>query len=95
MEQSSSPVQDQLSNVQQVQANKGAFAGILKYGSIVTWGHPEFGADSSAQDQLRSVQQVQAAERAFAAILEGGSIVTWGSIRWWRQLFRPRSAEGC
>ena len=46
---------------------------------VVTWGHPDFGGDSSAvQHQLRSVQQVQATDRAFAAIREDGSVVTWG-----------------
>ena len=46
---------------------------------VVTWGHPDFGGDSSrAQGQLKGVQQVQATDRAFAAILSDGSVVTWG-----------------
>ena len=50
----SSAVQDQLRNVQQVQATQAAFAAILADGSVVTWGDPEDGGDSSAiQDQLR------------------------------------------
>ena len=57
----SSAVQDQLKNVQQVQAWKGAFAAIRADRSVVTWGHAEDGGDSSAvQDQLKNVQQVQA-----------------------------------
>ena len=46
--------------------------------AVVTWGHADFGGDSSAvQDQLRGVQHVQATPGAFAAILENGSVVTW------------------
>ena len=45
----------------------------------MTWGHENWGGDSSAvRDQLRGVQQIQATKRAFAAILEDGSVVTWG-----------------
>eukprot|EP00435_Cladocopium_sp_Y103_P015986 s149_g3.t4 len=43
---------------------------------ILTWGHPDYGADRFAT--VKSVQQVQATERAFAAILGDGSVVTWG-----------------
>ena len=70
----SSAVQDQLKNVQQIQASSCAFAAILADGSVVTWGHAAFGGDSRAvQDQLKNVQQIQASERAFAAILADGS----------------------
>ena len=76
----SSAVQDQLRNVQQVQATDRAFAAILADGSVVTWGDPDYGGDSSAvQDHLRNVQQVQATWDAFAAILADGSVVTWGN----------------
>ena len=52
----SSAVQEQLKNVQQIQASSGAFAAILGDGSVVTWGHADYGGDSSAvQDQLRNV----------------------------------------
>ncbi|OLQ01444.1 E3 ubiquitin-protein ligase HERC2 [Symbiodinium microadriaticum] len=75
----SEDVQEQLKNVQQIQASGQAFAAILRDGSVVTWGHAGFGGDSSAvQDQLRDVQQIQASEGAFAAILGDGSVVTWG-----------------
>ena len=77
----SSYVQDQLKNVQQIQASKGAFAAILGDGSVVTWGFPRHGGDSSpVQDQLKDVQQIQASNYAFAAILGDGSVVTWGSV---------------
>ena len=52
----SRPVQDQLKNVQQIQASGSAFAAILDDGSVVTWGNaPVQGGDSSAvQDQLKN-----------------------------------------
>ena len=54
----SSAVQDQLKNVQQIQAAPCAFAAILGDGSVVTWGDAGCGGDSSAvQDQLKNVQQ--------------------------------------
>eukprot|EP00434_Breviolum_minutum_P046847 symbB.v1.2.043403.t1/scaffold14375.1/size858/1 len=76
----SSAVQDQLANVQQIQASDGAFAAILEDGSVVTWGEADHGGDGSAiRDQLKGVQQIQATRfGAFAAILEDGSVVTWG-----------------
>ena len=77
-----SEVQDLLKGVQQVQATTGgtgAFAAILADGSVVTWGDPDDGGDSSeVQDQLKGVQQIQATGSAFAAILADGSVVTWG-----------------
>eukprot|EP00439_Symbiodinium_sp_Y106_P066772 s742_g10.t3 len=84
----SSAVQDQLRDVQQIQASSYAFAAIRRDGSVVTWGHAEFGGDSSAvRHRLRDVQQIQASYDvqqiqasygAFAAILGDGSVVTWG-----------------
>eukprot|EP00435_Cladocopium_sp_Y103_P035419 s149_g9.t1 len=72
-------VQDQLRNVQQVQATGNEFAAILADGSVVSWGNPLGAGDSSTvQDQLRNVQQVVATYLAFAAILADGSVVTWG-----------------
>ena len=75
----SSKVQEQLRNVQHIQATDGAFAAVLESGAVVTWGNPEHGGDSSQdQEQLRSVQHIQSTRRAFAAILESGAVVTWG-----------------
>ena len=46
-------VQDQLVNVQQIQATGFAFAAILVDGSVVAWGLPDFVGDCSAvQDQF-------------------------------------------
>ena len=48
-------------------------------GSVVSWGHPEFGGDSTGvRNQLRGVQQV-ASDSVFAAILADGSVVAWGN----------------
>ena len=70
-------MQDRLKGVQQVQSNPSAFAAILADGSVVTWGIPEYGGDSSeVRDQLNDVQQVQSNGSAFAAILADGSVVT-------------------
>ena len=65
--------------MQQIQATIRAFAAILADGSVVAWGAPDYGGDSSVvQDQLKDVQQIQATIRAFAAILADGSVVAWG-----------------
>ncbi|OLP91981.1 putative E3 ubiquitin-protein ligase HERC1 [Symbiodinium microadriaticum] len=75
----SSAVQEQLRDVQQIQASQQAFAAILADGSVVTWGHADYGGDSSSvQNQLRDVQHIQASSCAFAAVLGDGSVVTWG-----------------
>ena len=64
----------------QLAANDRAFALWCPGGDhVVTWGDPEFGADSSAvQDQLRSVQKIESSFGAFAAILADGSVIAWG-----------------
>ena len=77
----SSAVQDQLKNVQQIQASSHAFAAVLGDGSVVTWGKSAYGGDSSAvQGQLKNVQQIQASEGGFAAVLGDGSVVTWVTL---------------
>ena len=54
-----------LHNVQQVFASQAAFAAILEDESVLTWGDPQCGGDSSeVEDQLRNVQVVQAREIA-------------------------------
>ena len=58
---------------------KPGFSALLGDGSVVTWGHADYGGYSSnLQEQLRDVQQIQASDSAFAAILGDGSVVTWG-----------------
>ena len=52
--------------------------------TVVTWGHPNYGGDSSkVQDQLKNVQQVcGTVVGAFAAILADESVVTGGDIEY-------------
>ena len=78
----SSEVQNQLKNVQQIQATQAAFVAILGNGSVVTWGDCQYGGDKSeVQDQLKNVQKVQACDSAFAAILADGSVVYLGVMK--------------
>ena len=72
-------MQDQLTNVKQIQATAHAFAAILD-GSVDARGMADLGGDCGAvQDQLKNVQRVHASKGAFAATLGDGSVVTWGS----------------
>jgi alpha-tubulin suppressor-like RCC1 family protein len=66
--------------VQQIQSTRRAFAAPLADGSVVTWGSPNHGGDSSeVRDRLKNVQHIAASTSAFAAVLNDGSIVTWGN----------------
>ena len=66
----------------QVCGSRHAFAAIMGDRSIVTWGNPHYGGDSSAvRNQLENVTCIQATGRAFAALLADGSVVTWGDAR--------------
>ncbi|CAE7775016.1 unnamed protein product [Symbiodinium sp. KB8] len=73
-----SAVKDQLKDVQQIHATRGAFAAILANGSVVTWGYDGGGESSAVRDQLKNVRQIQSTLRAFAAIRGDGSVVSWG-----------------
>ena len=56
-----------------------SFAALIGDGSVVTWGDPDRGGDSShVQEKLRNMCHIQATEFAFAAVLDNGSVVTWG-----------------
>lgn len=45
----------------------------------ITWGHPEFGGDSSTvQSDLLDVKSIFSNEEAFAALKSDGSVITWG-----------------
>ena len=58
----SSQAQEQLRNVQQIQATGAAFAAVLESGHVVSWGRASYGGDSShVQEQLRKVQDAFAA----------------------------------
>lgn len=72
-------MQGELQNVTGIQASGGAFAALRLDKTVITWGHPDCGGDSSAvQGQLHDVHQIQAAGDAFAAIVKEGKVVTWG-----------------
>ena len=60
--------------------NKAAFAALKSDGSVVTWGDPLYGGDSSTvSNQLSSgVVQLYSTYAAFAALKDDGSVVTWG-----------------
>ena len=52
----SAAIQHQLQNVRKLYGSKGAFAAILADGSLITWGEPNGGGDSSGvEDQLTSL----------------------------------------
>jgi hypothetical protein len=48
--------------------------------SVVTWGHPEFGGNSSgvSGELLSGVTAIASTDGAFAAIKSDGKVVTWG-----------------
>ena len=51
----SSQVAEQLKNLQQIQATGRAFAAVLESGTVVTWGDPDSGGDSSLQGEARNI----------------------------------------
>eukprot|EP00439_Symbiodinium_sp_Y106_P022733 s1164_g2.t2 len=56
-------------------ATASAFAAVLGDGSLVSWGNPNSGGDSSSvQHRLLNVRQVSATHGAFAALLGDGSV---------------------
>ncbi|CAE8718594.1 unnamed protein product [Polarella glacialis] len=69
-----SPSLHLLGGVVQGCATTGAFAVIKNNGSVVTWGHPDMGGDSSAVASLltEGVVQIVATDTAFAAIKDDG-----------------------
>ncbi|CAK9014284.1 Sulfhydryl oxidase [Durusdinium trenchii] len=57
-----------------------AFAGITNESTVVAWGAPEFGGDSSGVEaQLKEVKQICATESGFAALRQDGLVVSWGT----------------
>lgn len=52
---------------------------VTAQGTVVTWGAPDGGGDSSAvADQLTNVREVVGSSGAFAALRADGRVVTWG-----------------
>ena len=58
-----------------------AFAAVTNTNSIVTWGHVDYGGDSSSVD-LTNVDSIYSTDKAFAALKDvqdgSGSVVVWG-----------------
>ena len=66
-------------HVCKIQSTERAFAAVRSDGSVVCWGMPEYGGESSSvQAQLKHVREIQSTKYAFAALLEDGRVVTWG-----------------
>ena len=74
------------SGVDKVFSNGGAFAALKDDGAVVTWGHSDFGGDSSnaSGDLTSGVKEIVGTipsywdKGAFAAIKNDGSVVVWG-----------------
>ena len=69
--------------VQTIVTSRSAFAAVKVDGSVVTWGDPDSGGDSSgvAEQLSGGVQIVVGNSGAFAAVKMDGSVVTWGNSR--------------
>jgi len=59
-------------------SNGFAFAALKADGSVVTWGDPDFGGNSSGLDFSAGVDTIFSNVFAFAALMLDGSVVTWG-----------------
>ena len=61
-------------------ANGDAFAVLKSDGSVVTWGNPYYGGDSSsvASEISSGVKKLIQLDNSIAALKENGKIVTWG-----------------
>lgn len=63
----------------QVHGNLYAFAAILQNGSVVAWGDPRYGGDSSAiQSELYDITHIFSNYRSFAALRDDGEVIVWG-----------------
>ena len=68
-------------DVVDLSATSCALALILSDGTVMTWGDPEGGGDSSAvKADLIKVHSVVGTVEAFAAVRSDGKVITWGSI---------------
>ncbi len=56
-----------------------AFAQIDDKGNVTTWGHKQFGGDSTeVQQELHHITHIKSTDAAFAAITNDKRVVTWG-----------------
>jgi len=65
--------------VRHVYASHGAFAALKDDGSVVAWGHDNYGGDTSkVADALRSgVKELKSSGDTFTALKDNGSSVQW------------------
>ncbi|CAK9069221.1 Cilia- and flagella-associated protein 157 (Flagellar-associated protein 77) [Durusdinium trenchii] len=78
----SGAVQQQLQQVIRLCASVSAFAALRADGTVITWGHPDYGGTGPAASGLPSVSPVRrlwATSAAFAALRDDGRVITWGS----------------
>lgn len=77
---------DLAEGVDSVVSNMYAFAARKSDGSVITWGRPDYGGDSSTvaldlrADKTNWVNSIVATCCAFAAHRNDGRVVTWGKI---------------
>eukprot|EP00755_Sulcionema_specki_P039367 Sspe_Gene.24275::Locus_9588_Transcript_2_2_Confidence_0.667_Length_13454::g.24275::m.24275 len=64
----------------QLHSTNKAFAALRADGSVVAWGHPGYGGDTStvASALTGEVEALFSTDRAFAALKRNGAVVAWG-----------------
>jgi len=66
-------------DITNVAINSNAYAALRSDGTVVVWGNPDTGGDSSAvASELVKVKSIHGSGSAFVALKEDGSVVTWG-----------------
>ncbi|MGJ0623279.1 hypothetical protein [Xenorhabdus bovienii] len=69
-----------MTNIVQVATTAFACAALRSDGTVVTWGRPEYGGDSSdVSSQLTKVRAIYSTGAAFVALTVDKRVVTWGN----------------
>jgi len=73
---------DLQSDVKSINSTWDAFAALKTNGSVVTWGSPQCGGDSSSvsSDLQFGVKSIIPNSMAFAALKINGKVITWGEF---------------
>ncbi|CAE7439767.1 unnamed protein product [Symbiodinium sp. CCMP2592] len=88
-------VQHQLTSVKAIQATESAMAALIEDGTVVAWGHQDYGGDCKAFAQrLQHVRCIQNSYSTFTAISDDGSVVTWGDPEFAGEGMRPPANMG-